>query len=243
MPRVKKETTEKVTKVAAKKAEGLLVPVYNMTGVESGTLSLPEEVFGAKVNKTLLAQAVRVYTNNQKSHFANTKTRGQVQGSTRKIRTQKGTGGARHGALRAPIFVGGGIALGPKYRKVTLDLPKKMRKAALVAALSSKVSNGNLLGVTGVDTVSGKTKQIQEFVNKLAKNNLLLVTDKTPEKLERAVRNLPKVEAVAFDQLNIMQVLKFQTLMLTKEAAEKLESRVKSLESSKDKKQEKEVKS
>lgn len=227
MPRVKKETPIKEVKVSAKKVQGLSVPSYTLSGTESEALALPEEVFGAKVNKTLLAQATRVYLNNLKSHFGSTKTRGEVRGSTRKIRVQKGTGGARHGAVRAPIFVGGGIALGPKFRKVEMDLPKKMKKAALISALSSKVIEGNVLGLSGVEKASGKTKEVQALAKKLAKQNLLLVTDKKEENLQRAVKNLPKVETVTFDQINILEILKHNTLMITKEAVEKLSVRVK----------------
>lgn len=222
-----KESKSQGVKAAVKKTGGLTVPVYGLDGVESGVLSLPEDVFGAKVNKTLLAQATRVYLNNLKTHFGGTKTRGEVRGSTRKIRAQKGTGGARHGSVRAPIFVGGGVVFGPKFRKVELDFPKRMKKAALVSALSSKVKEGNLLGISGVEKVSGKTSQMQELIGKIAKKNLLLVTDKKEDKLKQAVRNLQKVETITFDQLNILEILKHDTLMLTKEAVEKLQGRVK----------------
>src|SRR3989344_1873864 len=101
-------------------------------------MALPKEIFGQEVNTKLLAQAMRVYMTNLKKFTASTKTRGEVRGSTAKIYRQKGTGRARHGAITAPIFVGGGIVFGPKPRKVVLDLPKKMKKAALLAALSDK---------------------------------------------------------------------------------------------------------
>lgn len=102
------ETEEPATKVSKSKTSSLSAPVYSLAGTESGSLDLPKEVFGVKVNKNLLAQAVRVYSNNQKGHWSHTKTRGEVTGSTRKIFKQKHTGRARHGSIKAPIFVGGG---------------------------------------------------------------------------------------------------------------------------------------
>src|SRR3989338_11409930 len=144
----------------------LSIPVYSLAGKETGVLALPKEIFAAKVSKSLLAQAVRVYATNQKSLLASTKTRGEVEGSTAKIYRQKGTGRARHGAIRAPIFVGGGITFGPKPRKVRLILPQKMKKAALIAALSVKLADKNVIGLSGLDKASGKTKEMAKLIEK-----------------------------------------------------------------------------
>ena len=217
MPRVKKETV----------TDALLVPMYTLRGTESGTLLLPKEVFGAKINQTLLAQATRVYLSNLKGHFAHTKTRGEVRGSTRKIRVQKGTGGARHGSVRAPIFVGGGIALGPKSRKVMLDLPKKMKAGAFVSALSLKLKEHEILGVSGADKASGKTKEVLSLFRKVAKNNILLVLDKKEDKIRRAVNNLPGVRVAVAEQLNVLEVLRAGALIITEGAVESLALRIK----------------
>lgn len=247
MPRVKKETliketpvkeTVKETKTIVKKAVGLSVPVYSLEGKESGSMELPKEVFGVKVNKTLLSQALRVYLNNTKAHFSNTKTRGEVQGSTKKIRAQKGTGGARHGSVRAPIFVGGGIALGPKFRKVTLELPKKMKKAALLSALSDKVRQGAVLGLTGAEKASGKTAQVRNLLKNIGKKSALVVIEGKNESLSRAVRNLSGVNILTFDQLNVLEAIQHQALVFTKEAVVKLESKVKNSDSEKTEKKE-----
>jgi large subunit ribosomal protein L4 len=210
---------------AEKKVMGLTVPLFTLEAKESGYLELPKELFGAEVNAQLLAQAVRVYLNNLKSHFSSTKTRGEVAGSTRKIRAQKGTGGARHGGIRAPIFVGGGIALGPKFRKVTLELPKKMKQAALKSALSAKFKAGEVVGISGLEKASGKTKEAQKLLETLAKKDVLLVTDGKNEGILRATRNLQTVETVSSDQVNVLKIVSHQTLMLTREAVEKLQSR------------------
>lgn len=232
MPRtVKKETIKtekvikKVTPVKAPKAGGLSVPSFTLDGKEAGVMELPKEIFGAKINEALMAQAVRVYQNNQKSHFSNTKTRSEVKGSSKKIRAQKGTGGARHGTLRAPIFVGGGIALGPKYRKVTLDLPKKMRRAALLSALSFKAQEGEIFGAIGLEKASGKTKQVSEMLTKIGKKDILFLNTKN-ENFARAVKNLKTAEALPVDQLSVLETLGHQTLVFSKEALEKLAERL-----------------
>lgn len=228
-----KPVSAKTTKVA-EKASKLSVPVFSLKGEESGQMTLPEELFGAKVNKTLLSQAMRVYLNNQKSHFAHTKTRSEVRGSTKKIYRQKGTGGARHGSKRAPIFVGGGVALGPKFRKVILELPQKMKQRALLSALSLKLQEGEVIGVEGLEKASGKTKQMQKFTDSLVKNNSLLVLGKRDDKVERASRNLKKLLVSQASELNVLTVLAHQTLMLTQEAVESLTQRFSAKESGKD---------
>lgn len=222
----KKVTTKKTTTKVGEKPVGLSVPVFTLDGTKSGTLVLPEEVFGGKVNKPLLAQAIRVYFNNLSAHFGNTKTRAEVKGSTRKIRVQKGTGGARHGGVRAPIFVGGGIALGPKYRKVILDLPQKMKKAALKSALVDKMNEEEVLVITGLEKVTGKTKQMQALLKKIEKKDVLLVADEKNENLKRAVRNLKGFNALSVDQLNAYNIVAHKSLMLGKEAVGKLVERV-----------------
>lgn len=211
------------TEVSATKFQ---VPVYTLSGKKSGFLNLPKDIFGAKVNKSLLAQALRVYLNNLKAHSSHTKTRGEVKGSTRKIYSQKGTGRARHGAKTAPIFVGGGVALGPKFRKVILDLPKKMKRAALVSALSQKMSEQEVLGMRGLDKASGKTKQVAKLIEKLNKKSLLITTNGKDDLIQRACRNLPGIDVLHSDQLNAWEVIKHQTLILTKEAVDKLTNRI-----------------
>lgn len=205
-------------KLSVKKTTGLSVPVYSLTGRAAGTMVLPKEIFGQKVNKKLLAQAMRVYMTNQKSFTASTKTRGEVQGSTAKIYRQKGTGRARHGAIRAPIFVGGGITFGPKPRKVRLELPQKMKKVALVSALSSKMADKQILGLSGLAKATGKTKEIAKLLDKLAVKNGLIITSE--KNAIRAVRNIPGIFTKAFNQLNAYEVLKHQMLILSKEAVE-----------------------
>lgn len=220
-------TTKNKAVVSKQKANNLSVSIYNLDGTKSGTMQLPEEIFGGKVNKPLLAQAIRVYMNNLKAHFGSTKTRSEVKYSTKKIRAQKGTGGARHGSLGAPIFVGGGIALGPKFRRIRLFLPRKMKQAALKSALVTKIDAEEVLGVADLKKATGKTKQMQNFMQKIGKKDILLITDGVVENLKRAVRNLEGFDTLTTDELNAYEVIAHQTLILTREAVKKLESRLK----------------
>lgn len=239
-----KKKVSKVTRVSKvskatkeSKVPALSVPVYSLAGRETGTLVLPKEIFAVKVNKNLLAQAIRVYLTNTKSLTGSTKGRGEVEGSTAKIYRQKGTGRARHGAIRAPIFVGGGITFGPKPRKVRLDLPKKMKKAALFSALSSKMIDKNIIGLSGLEKATGKTKEMAQLMKKLlavsysplaanskkpiAKSALIV----TPEKMDNVVRgtkNIPGVSVLPANLMNAYKVLKYDMLILAKEAVEKL---------------------
>lgn len=198
------------------------VPVYSLTGRASGTYNLPKEIFGQKINHQLLAQAVRVYMTNQKVFTVSTKTRGEVEGSTAKIYRQKGTGRARHGSIRAPIFVGGGIVFGPTVRKVRLSLPQKMKKAALVSALSDKANDKSIVGLTGIDKASGKTKEIAKLLEKLKIKNALIVTERKNDNIVRAVRNILGVDVLNADLINAYEILKHRVLLLTKEAVERL---------------------
>ncbi|MDO8429056.1 MAG: 50S ribosomal protein L4 [Candidatus Daviesbacteria bacterium] len=207
-------------------APSLSVPIYSLEGKEEGKMELPKEIFGGKINTPLLIQALRVYQNNLKSHFSNTKTRGEVQGSTRKIYKQKGTGGARHGSIRAPIFVHGGVALGPKFRNVVLDLPEKMKKSALLSALSEKVKNEELSVLEGVDKLKGKTSELKNLVATLSKKNLLLVTGDKNDQIKNAAHNLGNVSVQMASQINVLDIVRNSFVLLTRDAVEKLDQRL-----------------
>lgn len=244
MAEVKKTTTKKVTAVTKKvektekkivaksstapkmeKVEGsLTVTVYDAKGKETGTVELPKEVFGAKINPVLMAQAVRVYLTNQRQGSANTQTRGEVDGSTRKIYRQKGTGRARHGGIRAPIFVGGGVAHGPKAKDYDLSLSKKMKKAAVVSALSQMAKDGKIKVVTGFEKIEPKTKvaAIAFSGMGLLEKKALLVTPKHTENVFKAARNIEKVKVMPVALLNTYDILNAGTLVIMTEAVESL---------------------
>ena len=216
---------KKITKkaeVRSRKSDSLSIPVYSLAGRVAGTMSLPKEIFGAKVNKTLLAQAMRVYMTNQKNFTASTKTRGQVKGTNAKAWSQKGTGRARHGAKTAPIFVGGGIVFGPKPRKVRLILPQKMKKAAIISALSSKMIEKQIFGLAGLEKATGKTKEMVKLIEKLKIKSALIVTKEKTDNLVRATRNIPGINVFLLNQINAHEIIKHKFLLLTKDAVKVL---------------------
>lgn len=206
---------------------GIKAEVFDVSGKVVTTVDLPQNLFGAKVNKQLMTQAVRVYLANQRKGTQSTKTRGEVTGSTRKIYRQKGTGRARHGGITAPIFVGGGIALGPKPRDFTLSMPQKMRRAALSSALTVKMTDGQIKIVDGFEKIEPKTKIFVEALQKLnladAKKKVLVVLPAKTENLQRAARNVEGVTYVLANQLNTYEVMNTKTIVMLKSAVDTLE--------------------
>jgi len=224
--KVEKKESEKTPKTST---QTLQAAVYGIDGKEHGTVSLQEDIFGSRINKELLAQVVRVYLANQRQGTASTKTRGEVTGSTRKIYRQKGTGRARHGAIRAPIFVGGGIVFGPKPRDFELSLPKRMKKAALKSALSLKVSEKTISVVDGVEKLSGKTSEVakllsaMKLVNKGKKaNKVLVVCTGNEDKLRQAGSNIEGLRLERANLLNTYEVLNSNHIVFVKTALDAL---------------------
>ena len=204
---------------------GLKLSVYNMAGKSVETLTLPKEIFGAEVNTTLMTQAVRVYLANQRRGTVKTKSRGEVNISTRKIYRQKGTGRARHGAASAPIFVGGGIAFGPRQRDYSLKLSKKMKRLALISSLSEKVKEGQIRLVSGLGKVEPKTKIMAQVLKKLdlrSKNTSLLLVIPAQSKdfvnVVKAARNIEGVTVMPANLLNTYEVLRNKNLLFMKES-------------------------
>jgi len=208
--------TTKTTKTKAK--TGLSISVLGVDGKSKGRMTLPAEVFGVKPNKALMAQAVRVYLANQREGGAATKTRGEVEGSTRKIYRQKGTGRARHGSIRAPIFVGGGIVFGPVPHSFSMDFPVKMKRRALASALSTQLMTGNVVVVDGLEGLS-KTKAMARALSAVgASNSPLLVLSKDSGNARRTARNIEDVDILPADSLNTYKVLAAQKLVFMKDA-------------------------
>jgi large subunit ribosomal protein L4 len=240
MPTVKKTTkttkvvkTVKAPKAAPKKAvvkkeplpkeTGLKLSVYDTKGKVVESISLPKEIFGAEINKDILSQAIRVYRANKRRGTVKTKSRGEVKISTRKIYRQKGTGRARHGAASAPIFVGGGIAFGPRPRDYSLKLSQSMRKVALFSALSSKLKSGEIKVVTGFEKLEPKTKNFAQALENLSlsgkKVQILLVTPKTGKEfasVTKGARNINGVRITSSNVLNTYDVLANRNILFMK---------------------------
>lgn len=223
--KVVEEKAMKPVKKETKQAT-VSIDVLDVKGKAAGTVTVSGEIFGADVNKNLMAQAVRVYLANQRQGTSRTKSRGEVRASTRKIYRQKGTGRARHGGITAPIFVGGGIAHGPKPRDFSLSLPKKMRKAALFSALTSKLNDKELKVVSGFDKLPAKTKDMATAMNALGlagkKQSVLVVTNNN-ESVVRAARNIENVSLLPANQVNTYAVLSAKTVIVMKDALETIE--------------------
>lgn len=191
-----------------------------------GEVELADEIFKAAVKPVLLAQYVRVYLSNQRRGTAKVKDRGEVKISGKKIWRQKGSGRARHGDKGAPIFVGGGIAHGPKPKDWNLKMSKKMKKKALFGALTNKMNEGSLIVVDGLTKIKGKTKEMTELISNIrSKANLakggrriLVVLPEMMEKVLRAGRNIPDLETAQAGQLNAYQVLRARLVILDKKA-------------------------
>lgn len=225
---VKKQTVQARAKVASGSASrtSINADVLDLKGKVVEKMSLPKEIFGAKINDKLMAQAVRVYLANQRSGTASTKTRGEVKGSSRKIYRQKGTGRARHGSVRAPIFVKGGIVFGPKPRDYSLDFPKKMKRAALFSALSARLKAGEIKVLKGLAKIEPKTKEVSGVLKSLSfkkGKKVLLITPKETQNVWRASRNIEGVNLILANQLNTYETLKYGVLLFMQESIKVLE--------------------
>lgn len=222
MPKVKQPKKKITRKPAAKvkKDSGLSISVMGIDGKPTGKITFPKELFAAKINKVLMAQAVRVYLSNQREGSASTKTRGKVEGSTRKIYRQKGTGRARHGSIRAPIFVGGGIVFGPSPRDYTLALPKKMRFAALASALTSAFSEGKMVVVDGLGGIAKTKKMAKSLQNVGVTGPALLIVGRDGKIGARSARNIGDLDILPAQNMNAYTVMSHQKLVFMKEAIE-----------------------
>lgn len=199
-------------------------PQITTSGLK-GTIDLPTEMFGVEPNQQLLAQAVRVYRSNLRQGNGSVKTRSDVNLTTKKWYRQKGTGGARHGAKSAHIFVGGGVAHGPSSdQNWRLNLSKTLRKKSLLLALSAQVENVYLC--QDLTTLEGKTKQAAQLLAPvLDKKRVLVVIHDLPVAAKRSLNNLPQVGMISAFQLNALHVLHAQALVFTKESLAALEIR------------------
>lgn len=193
------------------------VQIFTLKGTKTGELELPKEVFGVKPNLNMLAQAVHVYEERSHGGLRKTQTRSEVNRTTKKLYKQKGTGGARHGSRRAPIFVGGGVALGPRPERRILDLPQALKAKAKAYAFSLKASEKEVVAVSGIDKIA-KTKEAGEFLKKLgsevkAKRFTFILSDKAA-KAFRFLRNLGNANVVSFKDASALDIFKGGIIVL-----------------------------
>lgn len=220
------DKVEKKSIVPEKKraSKSLSIPLYTHDGATTESVNVPHLIFGVNASDKLLAQYIYVYLQNQRAGTANTKTRGEVTGSTRKIYRQKGTGRARHGARYAPIFVGGGVAHGPKAYKRVRSLSKKQRNKALLYALSLRLNDGDMMAIASTTTLEPKTKVIIGLMSQLklaASPSVLFVYSPESEKMfAKATRNIVNAQSVSSTNINAYDVLRCSKLVFSKEGLE-----------------------
>lgn len=205
----------------------LIIQVYNLEGEKVGTTKLPKKIFGVEINNDLLYQAINIQMANRRKPLARTKDRSEVRGGGRKPWRQKGTGRARHGSIRSPIWRGGGITFGPaKERVFAKKINKKARRKALFMALSSKLKDKELFVLDKLELKEPKTKLMVEVINKLFKKmpkSILVATNKKDENIIRANRNLHYTKTISADSLNVVDLLSFKYLLLDKEGIKVIE--------------------
>ena len=200
--------------------------VYNMAGKTTGEeIELNEEVFGVEFNEPVVHQAIVMQQANQRQGTSATKTRGMVRGGGRKPWRQKGTGRARVGSTRSPLWVGGGVTFGPQPRSYKKDMPRKARRLAIRCALSAKVAAGQLVVIDNIAFDDFKTKRTLEMLNAFdaAENKTLIITDGENENVELSARNLRKVTVINNGGLNCFDLLHNNKVFLDKNAVEKIE--------------------
>lgn len=191
------------------------VPVLNMAGEEVSSVDLPVSVFEANINRALMHQALVRQMANARQGTHSTKGRSEVNRTTAKMYRQKGTGNARHGSRRAPIFVGGGVAHGPKPRKYTKDMPRKMRRAALRSALSVKAGNGDIVVLDELSMDVPKTREMAAVLDRLVagESTLILMTERD-DNVDLSVRNLQNAKVLRANYLNVRDLLGFNKIIM-----------------------------
>ncbi len=189
--------------------------VYNMMGKEVGELTLEPKIFGVKVKPTLVQQAIRTQLANSRLVLAHTKTRAEVRGGGKKPWRQKGTGRARHGSIRSPIWKGGGVTFGPrKNRNFSLGMNKKAKRLALFMALADKAINKKLVVLDKLELSAIKTKSFLNVISKLPlKGTILVILPKTDHKIIKSVRNLPYAKSISADSLNVYEVVAHEFIL------------------------------
>jgi large subunit ribosomal protein L4 len=199
--------------------------VYDTQGKEAGSIEADDAVFGLEPHRAAIRQALLAQLANRRAGTHNTKTRGEVRGSTKKIRRQKGIGAARQGAIRAPHHRHGGISFGPKPRSYKQALPKRVRRLAIRSALSAKAADGELRVVRGLDLSAPRTRTVADLLAVLQMTrSALLVTAEADRNLLLSARNISGTKALPADYLNVADLLGHHGLVMTEDAVRRAEA-------------------
>jgi large subunit ribosomal protein L4 len=199
------------------------VTVYNIEGKVVGTLELNDAVFGVEINDHLVHMAVVQQLANKRQGTQSAKTRAEVSGGGRKPWKQKGTGHARQGSTRSPQWKGGGVVFAPKPRDYSFKMNKKEKALAIKSALTSRVNEAKFFVLDDLSFDAIKTKKMKAVLENLKVTKALIVLDKKDENVLLSARNLPKVRTVVSNSINVYDILKYDTLVLTKDAVAQIE--------------------
>ena len=199
------------------------VTVFNMEGNEVGTMELNEAVFGVEINEHLVHLAVVRQLANKRQGTQKAKTRSEVSGGGRKPWRQKGTGHARHGSIRAPQWTGGGVVFAPVPRDYEVKMNKKERRAALKSALTSKVQDNKLVVVDSLTLAEAKTKEMQKVLTNLKADKALVITAADDQNVAISARNIADVQTATVNTMNVYDVMKHNTVVVTKDAVASIE--------------------
>ena len=199
------------------------VNVYDVNGSIVGEIELCEEIFGAEINVPAMHAYVTAYNANQRQGTQSVKTRAEVSGGGKKPWRQKGTGRARQGSTRSPQWTLGGTVFAPKPRDYRVSVNKKVKRVAMKSALSSKVNDNAIVVFDALDIAAPKTKEMVKVLANIKADNALVVLPEKDEIVERATSNIPNVKTTLVGTLNVYEILKYKTLILTKDAVAKIE--------------------
>ena len=199
------------------------VSVYNMEGAQVGTIELSDSIFAVPVNEHLVHQAVVAQLANKRQGTQKAKTRSEVSGGGRKPWRQKGTGHARQGSIRAPQWTGGGVVFAPVPRDYEVKMNKKERRAALKSALTSKVQDNKLVVVDSLALAEAKTKEMQKVLTNLKAEKALIVTAGDDQNVVLSARNIADVQTATVNTINVYDVMKHSTVVVTKDAVASIE--------------------
>ncbi len=198
--------------------------VVDMTGATVGEITLSDKIFAADINGAVLHSAVRAFLLNQRQGTQSTLTRTEVSGGGKKPWRQKGTGRARQGSRRAPQWVHGGIALGPKPRSYRVSMTKKTKRVAMFSALSSKVAEGEMIVIDKIETNECKTKTMVNMLAAVgAKKKALVVLDNNDACVIKSFANIPGVKTAQYNTINVYDILNCDTFIVARGAVEKIE--------------------
>lgn len=199
------------------------VAVINMNGENVGTIELNDAIFGIEANEHVMHLAVVQYLANQRQGTQSAKTRAEVRGGGRKPWRQKGTGRARQGSTRSPQWTGGGVVFAPKPRSYSFKLNKKVKRLALQSALSTKVAENKIIVLDELNLGEIKTKEMAKVLNNIKCGKALIVMDGSNKNVMLSARNIPEVKTASVNTINVYDLLKYNTLVVTKEAVAKIE--------------------